>query len=215
MKSAEYEKTLKELSKKRNELNEYKEKTYTISRSVVFVTWDIVDFTSTIPYKERIERLTGANIGSDKIRVLKTIIVNSVEEAQAFFEKCLDAGEEGAMIKNIKAVWVPKRTKDLGKMKAEEVADLKIVSVQEGSGKYTGMVGAYICETSDGKLSVGVGTGLSDEDRKNPLSVGTVIEVMYNQLISDKKTGKHSLFLPRFMSVRVDKDVANSFDELK
>lgn len=182
---------------------------------LVFATWDIVDFTSTIPYSERIERLTKAVPSGHKIHVLQTHVVNNKDEAQVFFEQCIAEGEEGAMIKNINAVWVPKRTKDLGKMKAEEVADLVIVGVEEGAGKYIGKVGAYVCETSDGKLRVNVGSGFSDEERANELPLGTVIEVMYNQKIQDKNGGQASLFLPRFLSVRIDKNVANTFEELK
>jgi len=182
---------------------------------LVFATWDIVDFSSTIPYSKRIERLTKAVPAGHKIHVLQTHIVNNKDEAQVFFEQCLSDGQEGAMIKNMNAVWVPKRTKDLGKMKAEEVADLVIVGIEEGAGKYTGMVGAYVCETSDGKLRVNVGSGFSDDERANELPLGTVIEVMYNQKIQDKNGGKASLFLPRFLSVRFDKDIANTFEELK
>ena len=182
---------------------------------LVFATWDIVDFTSTIPYSKRIERLTKAVPSGHKIHVLQTHVVNNKDEAQVFFEQCIAEGEEGAMIKNINAVWVPKRTKDLGKMKAEEVADLVIVGVEEGAGKYVGKVGAYVCETSDGKLRVNVGSGFSDEERANELALGTVIEVMYNQKIQDKNGGQASLFLPRFLSVRIDKNVANTFEELK
>ena len=119
------------------------------------------------------------------------------------------------MIKNMNAVWVPKRTKDLGKMKAEEVADLVIVGIEEGAGKYVGMVGAYVCETSDGKLRVNVGSGLSDNDRANQLKIGTIISVMYKQKIQDKSGSQASLFLPRLQEVRFDKDVANTFEELK
>lgn len=183
---------------------------------LLFVTWDIVDFTSTIPYKTRIERLTKAGMNkTGNIRVLQTYVINSKDEAEAFFEKCLSEGEEGAMIKNMDHLWAPKRSKDIGKMKAEEVADLKIVGIVEGTGKYAGKVGSYICQTEDGILEVNVGSGLSDEDRASPLELGTIIEVMYNQKITDKKTGKWSLFLPRMMQVRFDKDVANTFGELK
>lgn len=188
---------------------------------LVFHTWDIVDFSSTIPYKERIERLTklGENV-IDKISVLDTIIVNGVDEAQLFFEQCLEAGEEGAMIKNINAVWQPKRTKDLGKMKASEVADLVVVGVVEGEGKYIGSLGALICETSDTLLQVKVGTGFSDEDRREFWQtrtglIGEIIEVKYNQIITSKGKDTTSLFLPVFMGVRVDKTCANAIGELK
>jgi hypothetical protein len=53
-----------------------------------------------------------------------------------------------------------------------------------------------------------VGTGLSDEERRSDPSefVGKVLAVKYNALITDKKTGARSLFLPVFVEVRLDKD---------
>ena len=218
MKSKEYEKLSKELSKAKLELEGLNNDVLENSKYLVFACWDIVDFSSTIPYKERIERLTKSSIGSDKIRVLETKVVNSKEEAETFFGECLAAGEEGAMIKNINHMWVPKRTKDLGKMKAEEVADLVIVDIVEGNGKYEGMLGKFVCQTSDGLVEVGVGSGLSDEERVaywTPKMKGRVVEVMYNAIISDKNKSVKSLFLPRFLSLREDKNVANSFGELK
>jgi len=193
----------------------------TISREeadrLILVSWDIVDFTSTIPYKERIERLSNV-VWSDKIRVLDTHIVNNKEEAETFFQECLMAGQEGAMIKNMSAVWQPKRTKDLGKMKAEEEADLVVVALEEGTGKNEGRLGALVCQTADGLLEVGVGTGFSDDLRTLLWSkdmIGKIITVRYNQKIQDKNKDKQSLFLPRFVCVRADKDAANTVDELK
>ena len=122
------------------------------------------------------------------------------------------------MIKNMDAVWEPKRTKNIGKMKAYEEADLKIVALEEGGGKYAGMLGAFVCETSDGLLHVNVGTGLSDADRgefANSAMIGKIITVGYNEIITAKGKDQAALFLPRFICVRHDKDVANSFEELK
>jgi len=188
------------------------------AKMLVFASWDIVDFTSTIPYNKRIERLTKmADSKNSNIWVLQTSIVNNELEATSFFEQCLAACEEGAMIKNTNSFWVPKRSKDIGKMKAEEVADLKIVGLKEGTGKFVGMLGAFECETSDGKLQVNV-AGMSDALRKefwDVKMIGRVIEVIYNQLITDKKTGMSSLFLPRFHGLREDKFVANTIGELK
>jgi ATP-dependent DNA ligase len=187
------------------------------AKSLIFCTWDIVDFSSTVPYSERITRLTDVAFGT-QIRVLATLIVKTKEDAQKFFEKCLDAGEEGAMIKNMNHVWQPKRTKECGKLKAEKTADLIIVDVFEGEGKYAGMLGGFICETSDGLLQVRVGSGFSDAQRKefwNMNMKGTIVEVMYNAKITSKSKEKASLFLPRFLSIRFDKDIANTLEELK
>ncbi len=189
--------------------------------SLSFMVWDIVDYTSTIPYKDRIDRLLASKLeegANSRIFVLPTVIIKSEAEAQKFFEQCIAAGEEGAMLKNINSVWVPKRSKDLGKMKAEETADLVVVDVVEGTGKYEGMMGALVCETSDGKLRVNVGSGFSDEQRQEFAThkmVGSIVEVMYNQKITSKGKSTASLFLPRFKFLRVDKSHANTLEELK
>jgi DNA ligase-1 len=103
------------------------------------------------------------------------------------------------------------------KLKAEESADLICVGVEKGAGKYANMIGNLICETSDGLLNTGVGTGLKDEDRsKDPSEfIGKIIEVAYNEVISSKGRDTKSLFLPVYKQIRFDKNVANSLKELK
>src|ERR1035437_5152010 len=219
MKSKEYEKISKELQKKKFELKTYLEECDKNASNLVFATWDIVDYTSTIPYDVRIERLTKQSnlFPNSRIYVLQTVIIKDKDAALEFFAQCRDAGEEGAMIKNIKHVWQPKRTKDLGKMKAEEVADLKVIGWYKGeAGKqFENGLGGYIVVTSDGLLSVNVGGGYSESYRLQDHSVfyamvGRIISVTYNEVINSKSTGMHSLFLPRVDSktvwLREDKD---------
>jgi DNA ligase-1 len=128
------------------------------------------------------------------------------------------AGKEGTIVKNINHMWVPKRSNELCKLKAIETADLMVVDVIEGTGKYVGMVGALKCKTEDGLLEVNVGSGFSDAERKEFFRFGminSVIEVLYNEVIKSKGKDKASLFLPRFECVRFDKTVANTLGELK
>lgn len=190
-----------------------------------FMAWDIVDKTSTIPYKERIERLAALTLftkfnPNGKIHLLSTSIVNSPEEAQEFFQKCLDDGEEGAMIKNIDSVWEDKRTKNMGKMKAEEQADLKVVGWYHGEKgkKFERGLGGLICETEDGLLRTNVGGGFSDDDRlagNFDSWLNLIIEATYNEVITSKGKTTASLFLARFERIRHDKTKANLLKELK
>lgn len=195
---------------------------------LVLATWDIVDFTSTIPYKDRIHRLNKALIENPntKISVLATTVVNDEQEAYKFYKQCRDNGEEGAMIKNMDAVWQPKRSKDIGKMKAIETADLRIKGWYYGdeNKQFKDGLGGFLCESEDGIVKVRVGGGYSKEFRLQDTSVfdsmvGGVMEVLYNEKIQDKKTKVWSLFLPRVDSdtnwYRIDKNVANTFEELK
>lgn len=190
------------------------------------VTWDIVDTSGTRRYDDRLyelkERFFKLPKNMTMIMVAETRIINSQDEAQQMFEDCISAGHEGAMMKNMDQTWQPKRVKGIGKMKAEAAADLRVVDVIEGTGKYKGMLGALVCETQDGLLRVNVGSGFTDEERitfwydytKGPLR-GKIVEVLYNQKITSKGKDKASLFLPRFLVFREDKNVANNIDDLK
>lgn len=190
---------------------------------VVFVAWDIVDFTSKIPYSERLtklnQRFASAFLAQFKtnIRMVKSVVVNNVEEALAFYDQERADGQEGAILKNMSTLWVAKRSKDQGKMKAEEEADLIVVGFNWGNGKYEGKLGSLICQTRDGKLEVSV-SGMPEDirfSRKPEDWVGSIVTVRYNEVIKNRNSDTYALFLPRFIEERFDKKVANSFEELK
>lgn len=184
------------------------------------MVWDIVDFTSTIKYQDRFNDLASrfkeVHKGSSFI-LIPSVVVASEEEAQSFYLRMRKLGKEGAIIKNFDGVWEGKRVKSSGKMKAVESADVRITGVVEGTGKYAGMLGSFEYATDDGVVTGNVGTGLTDDDRKRLFDqkyVGQVAELLYNEKIQSKD-GSWSLFLPRFVEIRFDKDVTNTFEELK
>ena len=115
--------------------------------------------------------------------------------------------------------WDDKRAYGLSNLKAIEDADLEVIDWVEGEGKYVGMLGALVCQSSDGKVVVSIGSGFSDEQRKNftrEATVGRIVEVLYNERIASRdRPDTDSLFLPRFVELREDKDVANSSAEIK
>ena len=206
--------------------------------------WDIVKIDSNTfspledkSYEARLEDLYSILNMSvfSKLEVIPTEVVNSMEEALEHFQKMLSQGLEGTILKNQDAKWSNTRSKDLVKLKEENTIDLLVVDIEEGSGDFEGGLGAIICETSDKKLRVRVGTGFSFEDRGfvNDLSngkkvvkqiksleevsknyLGKIVEVKYNQIIKSKGKDEMSLFLPRLVCVRNDKDTANSIDEI-
>lgn len=206
--------------------------------------WDIVKIDSNTfnpledkSYEARLEDLYSILNMSvfSKLEVIPTEVVNSMEEALEHFQKMLSQGLEGTILKNQDAKWSNTRSKDLVKLKEENTIDLLVVDIEEGSGDFEGGLGAIICETSDKKLRVRVGTGFSFEDRGfvNDLSngkkvvkqiksleevsknyLGKIVEVKYNQIIKSKGKDEMSLFLPRLVCVRNDKSTANSIEEI-
>ena len=206
--------------------------------------WDIVKVDSNTfnpledkSYEKRLEDLYNILNMSviSKLEVIPTETVNSMEEALEHFQKMLSQGLEGTILKNQDAKWSNTRSKDLVKLKEENTIDLLVVDIEEGSGDFEGGLGAIICETSDKKLRVRVGTGFSFEDRGfvNDLSngkkvvkqiksleevsknyLGKIVEVKYNQTIKSKGKDEMSLFLPRLVCIRNDKSTANSIEEI-
>jgi hypothetical protein len=151
-----------------------------------------------------------------KIWLVSSDIVENIDEANAKFEEYLGLGLEGIILKDGSGVWEDKRAKHQIKFKGELECDLKIVAIEEGTGKYAGMLGAIICESSDGVVKVNVGSGFKDEHRKTLGAelVDKIVAVKYNSRIKNKQ-GEESLFLPIFVEIRNDKDVADSSKEIK
>ena len=186
--------------------------------------WDIIGTapfekgTWAVVYSERFEMLSlWLNAVSTKtIGLVQSCTVASMEEAQELYQKKLAEGEEGLVLKDPKGAWENKRVKHQVKMKAELEADLRVTGVLPGAGKYEGKIGSLLVESADGKVKSAVGTGLDDEERSCDPSVfiGQIVAVKYNALITDKKTGQKSLFLPVFVEKREDKKAADNFPDI-
>jgi hypothetical protein len=154
-----------------------------------------------------------------KIWLVASDMVENIDEANAKFEEYLALGLEGIILKDGSGVWEDKRAKHQIKFKGELECDLKIVAVEEGSGKYAGMLGAIVCESDDGVIKVNVGSGLNEEHRINLWHIkeeilDKIVAVKYNCRIKNK-FGEESLFLPIFVEIRDDKTVADSSKEIK
>ena len=189
------------------------------AKMVQATVWDVINYDTfksgkgKIAYQVRFSQLESMPLPG-KVRLVESKIVGSLEEAQAIFETYLAQGQEGIILKDLSGVWEDKRVKTQVKFKAELDCDLRIVDIQPGTGKYEGMVGAYICESEDGVIKVDVGSGLTDEDRKNFDVVGKIVAVVYNARIKNKQ-GEESLFLPRVIEIREDKDKADMSAKIK
>jgi ATP-dependent DNA ligase len=187
--------------------------------NVQATVWDVIPYdqfkagVGTAQYAVRFAMLE-TSVLPNKIHLVESTIVASLDEAQKIFEGYLSQGQEGIILKDMSGVWQDKRVKTQVKFKAELDCDLKIVAIQPGTGKYEGMVGAYICESEDGVIKVDVGSGLSDEDRKNFDVIGKILAVVYNARIKNRQ-GEESLFLPRAVEIREDKTSANMSAEIK
>ena len=187
-----------------------------LAKQVRAVVWDLIPLMyfrtgqCLLSYEDRMKLLGAKSHGH--INTAHTYTVASMEEAQELYQKKLADGEEGLVLKDPKGPWEDKRVKHQVKMKAELEADLRVTGLVPGAGKYKGKIGSLMVESADGEVTSAVGTGLDDDERSyDPKEfLGKIVAVKYNALITDKKTGEKSLFLPVFVEIRDDKTVADT-----
>lgn len=188
--------------------------------------WDVIPYNDfvkgvcNVPYETRwstVERLVSQQPSKGKrIWPVWHKEVSTIDEANTIFQELLADGYEGIILKDRNGKWEDKRTKSQIKFKGELECDLRVVGITMGTGKYEGMMGSLECESADGVVKVSVGSGFNDEHRQTMgLNVlDRIIAVKYNARITNKQ-GEQSLFLPIFVELREDKDIADTSNDIK
>jgi DNA ligase 1 len=117
--------------------------------------------------------------------------VTARDQLQDDLDAIVKAGGEGLMLHLASALYVTGRSDVLYKLKPQQDAEATVIGHIQGQGKYANMLGALRVRADNGR-EFNIGTGLSDEVRRNPPPVGTLITYRYRGLT---KNG-----LPRFAS---------------
>lgn len=194
---------------------------------VVIVIWDVVSIDeynsrkSTENYIERfnlVENIVGY-VDTPHVQMVESCFCNTTQDVIDHFVEARSKGLEGTVIKSPKLKWKDGKVKDGLKLKNEFECEMKIVGFQEHSKK-SGQIGAIFVESEDGIVKCKVGSGLTDVQRKKFFltqheMIGKIVTIKGNDLVTNElKQGQYSIFLPRFVEVRDDKTVADTFDKV-
>lgn len=137
-------------------------------------------------------------------RVAQLPICNK-QDLMAYAQVVWDQGGEGVVAVSITAPYQPgKRNASMVKVKEGVTFDLRVVNINEGAGKFAGMVGNLVCIDAKDRY-VNVGSGLSTEERKawwkKPQAIiGKIVEVAAMSVST-----KGVLREPRYKGIRHDK----------
>lgn len=159
--------------------------------------WDAPEITDAyrLPYNKRRENLLNLfTIKDQSIYLNKRFIIvpmticNSEEDISAHFIEQRSKGLEGSIVKMLDHTYERKQSFSWLKLKPSVTYDLPIIGFEEGEGKYTGMLGAFLCDFNG--VRVKVGGGIEDEERKHIWMyqdnyIGKIIEVEAHEVTPD------------------------------
>ena len=195
---------------------------------VRLVVWDMVTMQEYIARKSTVDYTIRRDNTSflvdsvglpDSFQMVKGRQINSLREAIEHFIEMRKQKKEGTVLKEAKMPWGDNKTKKGIKLKNEFDVDLVVVGTLPHKKDPT-LVGSLICQTRDGLLEVGVGSGLTDALRKKDPEyfLGQIITIKANDITESESKDLRSLFLPRlnykFVEIRFDKTQANSLEEV-
>ncbi len=132
------------------------------------------------------------------IKIIPQIPIQSRTQMMAFFHQIVENGGEGIVVRNPTVSYQFGRSDQILKFKPLFDEECKVVAYHAGKGKFAGMLGAISCKNKRGTFRIG--SGFSDNERRNPPPIGAIITYQYRGL-----TNKG---LPRFATFyRVKSDV--------
>lgn len=185
--------------------------------AICYTVFDIIppeDFDSDNPEVVYSERRKLLDIFSEfvkrdgALRVLPVLYQGSDQsQIDKLLEQMVAEDKEGLML-NTDVPYKRTRHKGILKIKRFYTMDLPIIGCEEGTGRLEGTLGAMVLQYKDNEVKVG--SGFTDEQRieywKNKDNlIGTLCEVKYKEISSDKNTGLESLQFPVFVQLREDK----------
>lgn len=134
-------------------------------------------------FSQRLEAMQQEVTKADSpyLAVIRQFRVADQAELMRHLESITDKGAEGLMLHRQTARYAGGRSNDLLKLKLFEDAEAVVIGYRPGKGKYDGMVGSLKVRTDQG-VEFYVGSGLSDEERRNPPSLSSRITFRYQGL---------------------------------
>ena len=165
---------------------------------------------SRLRYRDRLEqlkdleqRIQRRNLSN--LRIVDVLYTgNDMSMISVCLERMIVEGKEGLML-NRNCKYFTRRHNGILKVKQFYTVDLEIVDLEEGTGRLSGTLGAFVVRYKNNYLRVG--SGMTDDQRKKFWDdglnlIGRVIEVKYKDESYDCRTGLRSLQFPTFVQLR-------------
>ncbi|KAJ3178142.1 hypothetical protein HK101_010152 [Irineochytrium annulatum] len=157
-----------------------------------------------LPFEKRLEKISEQfqKTPVPHVRLVSHEKCKSVTHVHALLKKVEAKGGEGLMLREPRSRYEHRRSSSLLKVKSFYDAEAVVIGTQLGSGKNSAVMGALRCRMASGR-EFKVGSGFTDDDRRRPPKVGSVIVYRFQEL---SKTGAPRF--PTYVGLAIDKKKA-------
>jgi DNA ligase-1 len=145
------------------------------------------------PCEKRWTAMKAAIRGLKHVKAVDQVKCKGAADLKKYHAKITQLGGEGVMLREPGSAYEKKRSSTLLKVKSFDDAEAKIVGYTEGTGRHKGRLGAYEAVLVGSRKKFKIGTGISDSERDDPLPIGTIVTVKFQELTPDG--------VPRFPSL--------------
>lgn len=158
-------------------------------REVRFMLFDMPNVQADFAQRLWVLKTWTAQARSSWLQAVEHRHVDSEAQLQQWLRDVVAAGGEGLMLRHAHGRYEASRSDAMLKLKLDQDDEARVVGHLPGNGKFSGMLGALLVETDDGRR-FRIGTGFSHDERRHPPPLGSRITFEYN--------GETANGLPRF-----------------
>jgi DNA ligase-1 len=169
------------------------------SRAIQFHLFDIINDQPQMKRQLIIENLRGL---SPWIIVTPFYMCESLDDVLRAYDKIIEQGYEGIIVRDVTAPYVRKRSTQVMKFKPKQEDEYEIVGSQEEIDIYgtpKNALGSLICKSNDGNL-FNVGTGFTADRRRELWDIrgilpGMKAKVKYQHITTGNKVPRFPVFV--------------------
>jgi len=115
---------------------------------------------------------------NNHIRLIPQIRVKDKSELDLFLDRIQSQGGEGVVVKDPEIPYHTGRSAHVLKVKKFSDMEGMVIGLNKGKGKYETMMGSLTLKLKN-EIVFKLGTGFTDQNRKNPPSIGTIVTFKY------------------------------------
>ena len=169
------------------------------SRAIQFHLFDIINDQPQMKRQLIIENLRGL---SPWIKVVPFWLCSNLDEVLRAYDKIIEQGYEGIIVRDVNAPYVRKRSTQVMKFKPKQEDEYEIVGTQEEVDIYgtpKDSLGSLVCKSNDGNL-FNVGTGFTADRRRELWDIrgilpGMKAKVKYQHITSGNRVPRFPVFV--------------------